>query len=301
MNINYKIKSDISEAQIEADVASYLGYVTPFWSARFELLAVDEQVTGADKLFNRFVPIYMQFKVSEGLKPMNFSFLPSNSNLPLQRIRIFRRNNSLPSNPILYFKLRDLAKNATNFQHNSLLQFHSPPSQYAVYVAPLSLEYTAYNQSLQLSFPERLFFWKPFHLMATRIYENNSRHLISILPFLRGHISIPPHKIVSTSDHHYSFSKSGIDIAFHQGETIEGDFRLSTFVSKVYQSFYSSDSVGISKQSYMEVMERYFESNSDYEPISRDLSIDDRIIEFAKHLKKVRGIKLLFLGNEVDR
>jgi len=65
MNRNYKLyrDSDLSEDQIEADVTSYLGYITPFWSRRFGLKAVDEQLYGSDKLFDRFVPIYLQFKV----------------------------------------------------------------------------------------------------------------------------------------------------------------------------------------------------------------------------------------------
>lgn len=44
MNKNYKLNSELSEAQIEVDVASYLGYITPFWTSRFQLNAIDEQL-----------------------------------------------------------------------------------------------------------------------------------------------------------------------------------------------------------------------------------------------------------------
>ena len=81
--MSYKLSSNLSENQIESDVASFLGYVTPFWSSRFRLMSVDEQATGADKLFDRFVPIYLQFKVSEGLKSISPPELPK-WNVPLQ-------------------------------------------------------------------------------------------------------------------------------------------------------------------------------------------------------------------------
>ena len=67
--MSFKIESELNEKQIESDVASYLGYVTPLWSRRFRLISVNEQATGADKLFRRFIPIYLQFKVSQGLNP----------------------------------------------------------------------------------------------------------------------------------------------------------------------------------------------------------------------------------------
>ncbi|TRW25347.1 hypothetical protein FMM05_08570 [Flavobacterium zepuense] len=83
MNKNYKLykDSELSEDQIEADVASYLGFITPFWSKRFQLKSVNEQLTGADKLFNRFVPIYLQFKASQGLKPLPKQKMLQNFNI----------------------------------------------------------------------------------------------------------------------------------------------------------------------------------------------------------------------------
>jgi hypothetical protein len=142
MNKNYKLYSDseLSEDQVEADVSSYLGYITPFWSKRFRIKSVDEQLTGADKLFDRFLPLYFQFKVSEGLKPLPNSFSLSRPNLPLQKIRTFRLNNNINADPTLYFKLRKKAKTATNFQHNILKSLHNPPKQFAFYVAPLTLK-----------------------------------------------------------------------------------------------------------------------------------------------------------------
>src|SRR4051794_27372127 len=116
----YKLKeSSLSEDQIEADVASFLGYVTPQWSSRLRLIAVNEQITGADKLFNRFLPLYLQFKVSEGLVPLSRKPFFS-SPFPLQKIRLYRFNNHLSGDPILYFRLREKAKTAVDFQHNQL-------------------------------------------------------------------------------------------------------------------------------------------------------------------------------------
>lgn len=301
MNKGYKIKSEISESQVEADVASYFGYITPFWSRRFELIAVDEQETGADKLFNRFVPIYMQFKVSQGLKPLSPSYKLTSPKRTLQGIRTFRRDNFLPDNPILYFKLRNLANGAKDFQHNQLFKMHKPPNKYAVYVAPLSLNFNEYNSSLNLSLFDRFFTWEPFHPEPLRITQRTTRKTIKILPFLRGHISIPPLSKVSTSDHHYSYSKSGNDVAFHSGELIEGDYRLSSFFDKILNRYYNNPNSGFTKDSFIEEINNYYNENDEFERPNENLSTDDRIIDFAKHLKKHWNIKLLALGNENSR
>ena len=247
MNRNYRLyrDSELSEDQIESDVSSYLGYITPFWARRFRLLSVDEQETGADKLFNRFVPIYLQFKVSQGLKPLDLSFSLLRPQRPLQRIRDFRRNNGINSDPILYFKLRDIAKTAKDFQHNILKSLHQPPRQFAMYVAPLTLLIDEYNENLRTSFIDRFLTIDPFFYREERVLARTIKKHLGIVPFLRGHVSIPPHEKVGTANHYYSYSKSGGNIAWHSGEKLKGDFRLSTQFTQILNYSYLNDRVGL--------------------------------------------------------
>lgn len=282
MNIDYKIKSEISEDQIETDVASYLGYITPFWSERFRFTTVDEQLTGSDKLFDRFVPIYLQFKVSEGLRPLAINFNLLSPNKPLQGIRRFRRQNTLANNSTLYFRLRDQAATALDFQHNILRRFHQPPWQYALYIAPLSLTTAEYDQSLRMSLFERLFTLHPFIFRSVEVMTNILRQSLGVNPFLRGHISISPHIDVTTSEHYYSFSKSGSDLAWHsEGETLKGDFRLSTQIKRIFQNTYDNKDVGFSKEQYLKFINDYFDSIRNVDELSRQQTIENRIIEFA--------------------
>lgn len=293
--MGYKLKSRLSEDQIESDVASYLGYITPFWSKRFQLKSVNEQLTGADKLFERFVPIYLQFKVSEGLKPLQFGIPFTRSKFPLQRIRRFRRQNNLDDNPTLYFRLRKMAKHATDYQHNILLSFHNPPNQYALYVAPLSLNIDEYNSSLEVSMIKRYFIRNPFSFLGRVIHTGTSNFPLGLIPFLRGHISIPPDTKVTTSEHYYSFSKSGSDIAWHSGDKIEGDYRLSTKISEIYNSCLNYKEIGYNKESYANYIKKYLKENMDLERINRYDSQENLVYNFANYLKIEYNIKLMLL------
>lgn len=298
MNRKYKLYKDsqLSEAQVESDIASYLGYITPFWARRFQLRAVDEQLTGSDKLFDRFVPIYLQFKVSEGLKPLAFGFNLSRPNLPLQRIRDFRRLTNISADPTLYFRLRDKAPTATDFQHNILKSFHRPPHQYAFYVAPLTLSIDEYNDSLKASLIDRFFTIDPFFYRDEQLITRTTKMSLGILPFLRGHISITPHEEVTTSEHYYSYSKSGGNIAWHSGEKIIGDFRLSNTIVQIFQQAYYSD-IGITKETFVNSINNVSKLIN-YNNQNNQTSLDRTIIDFAFFLKKEYNIRLMILGND---
>lgn len=302
MNKNYKLyrDSELSEDQVEADVSSYLGYVTPLWARRFRLLSVDEQVTGADRLLNRFVPIYLQFKVSEGLKPLSFNFSLSSPNRPLQKIRDFRRSNGINADPTLYFRLRNIAKTATDFQHNILMSFHQPPRQFAMYVAPLTLSIDEYNDNLRASLIDRLFTIDPFFYREERVFTRTIRNYLGIVPFLRGHVSIPPHERVITSEHYYSYSKSGANIAWHSGEKLKGDFRLSTQFRQILNYAYSNEGVGYSKEEFVKFIEAFMnERNGKFD--GQQNSSDRTIFKFGIYLKQVYNIKLMILETKNSR
>ncbi|PZU13935.1 MULTISPECIES: hypothetical protein [Sphingobacterium] len=294
MNINYRVDSELSEDQIEADVSSYLGYITPFWSKRFKLISVDEQATGADKLFNRFIPLYLQFKVSEGLKPLNSGFNLKSPSRPLQKIRSFRRTNNINNDPILYFRLRDKAKNAFDFQHNILKSLNQPPRQFGFYVAPLTLKIEEYDKSLEASMLEKIFGVHPFLYREEIINTDSFRHRFGMIPFLRGHVSIPPHETVSTSEHYYSFSKAGTNIAWHSGEKLYGDFRLSSQIESIFKLIYYSSDFSFNRETYINFIEDFFKK---FNLQSTNLrSFDNPILEFAHNLKTEYNIKLLLIS-----
>lgn len=299
----FKIESQLSENQIEADVSSYLGYITPFWTKRFRLISVDEQATGADKLFDRFIPIYMQFKVSHGLNPMGKiqSWLAGK---PLARIISYRKANNLSGNPILYFQLRKMASTARDYQHNILHSLHHPPHQFAMYIAPLALGVEEYEDLMNQDWYFRFIRNKPYWEKEIEVYDEATQRklLLGTNPFLRHHISIPPHAIVNTHKHHYSYSKSGGDVAWHGGELLNDDFRLSTQIIRILTAFYFNENVGINREQYMQFIRNFrFDGNS---MISEDRSFNDSrsvILEFVRSLKVKQNITVLFLTREESK
>lgn len=230
----YQIKSNLSEKQIEADVASYFGWCSK--DMPFRLLDTDELKTGADKEYKSIWGglIYIQFKKSEGLKSVSEIQLSNRKDRSkLQDIREFRYQHGLDDNPTLYFKLRDKAKTASDFQHNILKKHHKPPYSYAIYVAPLILNkdeyYNALFNSCHLYDRYRL---DPFNW---RMIDNYGIQVIQHIPFLKNHVSIIPHEIVTNSNHYYAYSQTGTDISWHSPSILEYEpRRLSDFIYKLF-------------------------------------------------------------------
>lgn len=234
----YQIKSNLSEKQIEADVASFFGWCTANEiTAPFRLLDVNEQLTGADKLFDRATVIYIQFKKSSGLKStLEIPTSNRKGRSPLEGIREYRADEGLCSDPTLYFQLREKAKTATDLQHNILYAYERPPSSRGIYVAPLILDKDKYYSTLFES--STRFLLHPFFYRFN--YEIHERGLISQLgnvPFLKEHISIPPHQKVTDHNHYYAYSETGTDISWHSPKVIKrGSMRLSEFVVKLLKT-----------------------------------------------------------------
>ncbi|WP_314186144.1 hypothetical protein [Aggregatibacter kilianii] len=230
----YQIKSNLSEKQIEADVASYFGWCSE--STPFRLLDTDELKTGADKEYKSICGglIYIQFKKSEGLRAVSEIQLSNRINRSkLEDIRKFRYDNRLDDNPTLYFKLRDKAKTASDFQHNILKNHHAPPNAYAIYVAPLILDKNEYYNALFNSchLYDR-YLLDPFNW---RMIDNYGIQVIQHIPFLKNHVSIIPHEIVTNSNHYYAYSQTGTDISWHSPSILEYEpRRLSDFIYKLF-------------------------------------------------------------------
>lgn len=222
----YEIKSNLSEKQIEADVAAYFGWCSQ--GMPFRLLDTDELETGADKEYHPKYGgvIYMQFKKSGGLEPISKVPLSGRKNMSKkEEIRKFRDENKLDDDPTLYFKLRDKAKTAIDFQHNILKKHHSPPNSYAIYVAPLILDKGVYYQSLFDSCYEYdRYLLDPFY------------RKLKCIPFLRNHVSIVPHVDVFDSNHYYAYSQAGTDISWHSPSILEHEpRRLSDFIYNLFE------------------------------------------------------------------
>lgn len=296
--MSFKIDSELSENQIEADVASYLGYITPIWSKRFRLISVDEQSTGADKLFNRFVPLFMQFKVSEGLNPKAF-ILTQYLNKLLAKIIKYRKDNGLKGDPILYFELRKKAKTVTEYQHNILSKMHNPPLQYGIYVAPLSLKLNEYESLLNKDWHFKLYPFNPFSQRESELFDtiNSKKIILGSNPFLRHHISIPAHTKITTHKHHYSFSKNGADLAWHGGKVIDGDFRLSSLLISIYNSFYLYKESGTYLSSFIAEINKLDLKGFPkfYDSYNSEMKQLQYINELSNYLKLEHKIKLMFL------
>jgi hypothetical protein len=233
----YYIKGNLSEKQIEADVAAYMGWCTPPDEGNpFRLLDLNEQLTGADKLLDRGIAIYIQFKKSSGLKSVSLVKSSKRSRRsPLEDIREFRASHELDSDPTLFFQLRAKAKTALDLQHNILFGYERPPWSRAIYVAPLLLDKDAYHHALFESI-NRFMLYPFYYRFREAIKQRHWVSLFGAIPFLRQHISIAPHERVADHNHFYAYSEAGVDISWHSPDVISRDpSRLSDFTVKLFR------------------------------------------------------------------
>lgn len=302
MGAAYHLKGDLSEKQIEADVALYLGMCAG--NQPFRLLDIDEQATGADKLFNVTIPIYIQFKKSEGLTPLTAPILRQRRNeSSLQDIRRYRRHNQLADNPTLFFGLRAKAKYAAEFQHNVLMANHSPGVSYGIYVAPLHLDKNVYYNEL-CEFPRyqgNPWVWRESYLHSP---DPTARwlHHFDLQPFLRNHITISPHVSVTTHEHYYAFSAVGDQVSWHSPEMVDGPIsRLSDFMSARTRDVIlgpgdlpsPAEAVGAAEQALTSI-------GSDPQQILFGETPFDRLRAYGRWLHKVHNIRQMLICTTRD-
>lgn len=282
------MKGNLSEKQIEADVSGYFGWISIGTPLR--LLDIDEQLTGADKVFyNAGFAFYMQFKVSNGLASTDEIPVSSRKNRsPLESIREFRKENSLGDDPTLYFGLRALAKNASDFQHNILFGYARRQCSQAFYVAPLYLDKTKYSKCL-FNTVDR-FSGHPFNYKGYRLIHRDLVSRIFYAPFLKGHVSIIPHERVSTHNHYYSFSGTGGDIGWHSPKIVsKNPSRLSDLLSKEIENC-----IFHNKFSDVHELPRFLDIGSDSRTnVPKDPI--ERIQHFGKKLYAQHGIRVYLL------
>jgi len=298
----YKMRSELSEAQIEADISNYLGWISPS-VIPFRLIAVNEQLTGADKKLNLAIPIYMQFKVSEGLMPISKfphtfipNFLYSHNSKPLNRIREYRRATDLFDRPTLYFKLRRIAIHAEDYQHNVLFKLSNIPKCKAFYVAPLMLKDNEYQMSLFSSFHRPIY---PFYHRNIDIYHDNWLSHIGTVPFLRAHISIPPIERVNTDNHYYSFSTSGNDIAWHSKGSLvkEPVYRLGDTIKTILNNAVLNEYFWSTPKELLNSIRNEFNTESLIQFNDNQFPID-QLQSFGEQLFALYGIKQFLLLTE---
>ncbi|MEM8325039.1 hypothetical protein Q4S25_17375, partial [Morganella morganii] len=281
MTTKYLIESNLSEKQIEADVATFFGMCTIATKSvkAFRLLDIDEQKTGADKLFDCATPIYMQFKKSRGLRSVHEVSISSRKNRSkLEDIRNFRDINNLEQNPSLYFKLHKKAKTANELQHNILLSYENPPWSRAIYVAPLLLDKDAYYNALCKSAPRIIH--TPFFDLNYSIHQRNWISYFGLAPFLKEHISIPPHERVSNDNHYYAYSESGVDISWHSPQVIKQEpSRLSDFYNNLFNTVINNEEAMLPQKELAERINR-ISTEFGYQPDKND---DSPISNLKKH------------------
>ena len=83
------------------------------------------------------------------------------------------------------------------------------------------------------------FLERPFDFHDYTLRVNHVTYLFEFAPLLRGHAAIVPHAKVTSSDHYYSFSAHGSDVAFHSPEVVRREvLRLSDFLADELRDAY---------------------------------------------------------------
>ena len=178
---------------------------------------------------------YMQFK-----RPFAY---PDNSRA---QIVSGRKKLSLSVSPrSLFFPLRDKQAHHRSYQHNVLFRLRDRLRKRnagdAAYVCPLFLDRAAYRFHIQLAALSRwALFWRhtPWDLEDLLVRHGSRVIEFDRIPILAEHISIPPHELVGTAKHAYSFNKSGSELCFHSPIALpEGATTLAVFLKAIGQDF----------------------------------------------------------------
>jgi len=288
----YEIRGNLSEKQIESDVSGFFGWMSN--GSPYRLLDIDEQLTGADKkFFDSGFAFFMQFKVSKGLEPAS-KITPSSrrNRSPLESVREFRQRHDLEDDPTLYFGLRAMAKNATDFQHNILMEYANQPCSQAFYVAPLHLDKDKYYNCLFES--ANRFRAHPYDYKRYRLFRRDWISHVGNIPFLKEHVSIVPHERVNTHKHYYSYSGTGCDIGWHSPEVIsERPNRLSDVLRKEIDSCIMEN-----KLLNLYKLSEQFVKDYDQEASQQHDEPLEQIQYWARKIYKQHGVRMfLFLGN----
>ncbi len=236
-----RLDADFTEDTVGFALESFLAVMSfprqrfsiePFSRAKERWLAADARLHGDVR---GFCPIYMQFK-----RP---SAYPDFSTAKIIRER--KALNLLTSPHALYFDLRQKQQHHWDFQHNILFRLgqrlRSRQLGDAAYVCPLFLERSAYRFHVHLSglslWPR---FWRhyPWEYEEVLVGDGGRKIRFDRIPVLAEHITVPPHKTVSSAKHRYSFTEAGNELCFHSPEAIpDGATTLAAFLDALSGRF----------------------------------------------------------------
>ncbi|RDZ27999.1 hypothetical protein [Lysobacter silvisoli] len=204
--------------------------IVPFSSNFENLFGADAKIPGSAKI----APFYMQFK------------RPTRST-PTGKISLDRADLGLGcTTGSLHFNLRKKANSSVpvhKLQHNVLYRMRSRLLKRgigdAAYVCPLFLsskEYVAHTHMHGLlGWP---FYWLngPYSNQKVVIH-GTAPATFSDIPWLEGHVSIPPHDIVASASHSYSFDPTGGEVCFHSPRLVDRQRRsLSGWIATLAES-----------------------------------------------------------------
>jgi len=231
--VSYEFPCELSEKQIEADFASWLGYLSSFLG-EYRLLDVNEQATGADKkLPLDGIAYYLQFKKPTALRPLSKTTKHTKREDPRRAIQRYRHENNLDQAPhSVCFQLRAKATGATDLQHNVLKKLDQSSGCRGLYVCPLEYSSQAYLSTLRDDTFHDWFYWSP---RGRWLLDAGTQHVVRAAEtsaFLRGHAAIQPHTVATDHNHYYSFSAQATDLVFHSPELVAtGPNRLSDYLA----------------------------------------------------------------------
>jgi hypothetical protein len=211
--------------------------IEPFSRSEERWLGADARLDG--RRVRGFRPFYMQFK-----RPFAY---PDYSSARIVSDRKKLKLSVFPS--ALFFPLRDKKPRHKTFQHNVLFRLRQRLRKRnlgdAAYVCPLFLDRSAYRFHVQMAGLSRLTrFWRfsPWDLNDLLINDGSRTLRFERIPILGEHISIPPHEIVTTAKHSYSFNQAGSDLCFHSPTALpEGADTLANFLKAIGRDFLGDD------------------------------------------------------------
>ncbi len=298
-------KSNLMKPDFTEDLVSFMMQsmltILHFPNAPYGLIPLnkfDERKTGGDLLIDSIAPIYIQCKRSFGY--------PDFSKAQIIKDRKFL---GLQVNPhSLYFELRKKDESHDDFQHNKLLQTRNTLIQQgigeAIYVAPLFLNRTVYNNAIHLSsyidWISRFFQFRRnvFRQREIEIISSSGAIRFQNCPVIRNHVCIPPHEAVKTHLHKYSYTESGKQIAFHSPYQIQESFNLGEFLYNFMQYRNGQPTTYLiplleSEFLLKALIDNYYDSNSN--DIDSKNSILDSWTYFGERIRTDFGIEQYML------
>lgn len=135
------------------------------------------------------------------------------------------------------------------------------------------------------------------------IYVKETIKSIATIPFLRQHISIVPHIKVDTHKHHYSYSSTGSDIAFHsKGEILPYKIaRLSDFLKDILENAFTNHDSWLSFEEIIENL-KIMAKDHNLKTLKSDSEAPIQYLrDFGREIYSKYGIKqYLFLAQKEE-